>query len=467
MERSRSDVAQPMTTAQWIRPLDPAAGPRYLQIVALIDRAIASGTLRPGDRLPPQRRLAGLLDVDLTTVTRAYAEARHRNLLDAVTGRGSFVSTRKEQSGPLIDLSMNIPPSPNGVRLTELMQRGLGDVLARSNADLLMSYHGGPGMLADRAAGAAWLEPILGRIEPARLLIAPGAQPALVALLSLLAAPGQTILAEPLTYPGLLAAARHCRLRIVPVEADAEGIRPDALEEAVRAHAPRLLCLTPTIQNPTTGTLSRARRDAILAIALAHDLRIIEDDPYSLLAADAPPALAALAPERCYYVGTLSKILTPGLRTAFVVLPPGESLDPLVATLRMLMQMPAPLMTALATHWIRVGAAQDLLAGVRREATARQALAQRLLPESARLHPNGLHIWQPLPPHWDRYRLIEAARQEGLGVTPSDAFSVDGRAPDAVRISLGGVPERVRLAQALETLAAIIRNDRPAHHGVV
>jgi DNA-binding transcriptional MocR family regulator len=460
-------VAQDEPIAGWIARLDPAAGPRYLQIADHITQAVAAGALRPGDRLPPQRRLADLLDVDLTTVTRAYAEARRRNLLDAVTGRGSFVAAQPEPFGPPVDLSMNIPPAPKGVRLAELMQRGMAEVLARSNADLLMTYHVGPGSLSDRAAACAWLQPVLGRIEPQRLIVAPGAQPALVALLSLLARPGEVLLCEPLTYPGLLAAARQRGLTPVPVASDEDGLRPDALEAAIRAQGAKLLCLTPTIQNPTAITMPEARRREIIAIARAQDVTLIEDDPYSLLAHGAPPAIAALAPERTYHVATLSKTLTPGLRTAFVVVPDGASPDALVQALRAITLMTAPLMTALATHWIRVGAAGDLLDGVRREAAARQALARMILPPSGRSHPNGLHVWQPLPAHWDRHRLIEAARREGLGVTPSDAFSVEGRAPDAVRISLGGVPDRARLGEALKTLAAIIGRERVVDHAIV
>jgi DNA-binding transcriptional MocR family regulator len=447
-------------TAQWLRPLNPASGPRYLQIVELIAQAVAKGVLRPGDRLPPQRRLAEQLNVDLTTVTRAYLEARHRNLLDAVTGRGSFVSAREAQTGPAIDLSMNIPPAPRGVRLADLMQRGIVEILASTNVDRLMTYHAGTGSRADRAAGCAWLEPLLGAVEPQRLVVTAGAQPALVALMRWLASPGDVLLVEPLAYPGLLAAARLCGLRPVAVEADAEGLLPEALDRAAQVHAARLLALTPTIQNPTTATMPLARREALLDVVRARGLKVIEDDPYSLLAGDAPPPLAALAPESVYHLATLSKVLTPGLRTAFIVLPPGLDGDGLAGHLRSLTQMPAPLMTALATHWIRIGAAQDLLDGVREEATARQDLARAILPGSIRAHPNGLHVWLPLPPHWDRHRLIETARLQGLGVTPSDVFAAGGVGPDAVRISLGGVPERSRLAEALRLLAAIIDNER-------
>lgn len=447
-------------TAQWLRPLDPASGPRYLQIVELIAQAVAQGVLRPGDRLPPQRRLAEQLNVDLTTVTRAYLEARHRNLLDAVTGRGSFVSAREAQTGPTIDLSMNIPPAPKGVRLADLMQRGIAEILASTNADRLMTYHAGMGARADRAAACAWMEPLLGRIDAQRVVVTAGAQPALVALLRWLAMPGEVLLVEPLAYPGLLAAAHLCGVRAVPVEADAEGILPEALESAARLHGARLLALTPTIQNPTTVTLPESRRKALLAVVRARGLKVIEDDPYSLLAGDAPPPLAVLAPENVFHLATLSKVLTPGLRTAFIVLPPGVDGEELAGHLRSLTQMPAPLMTALATHWIRIGAAQDLLEGVREEAAARQALARAILPGSIQAHARGLHAWMPLPPHWDRYRLIETARLQGLGVTPSDVFAPSGIGPDAVRISLGGVPERSRLAEALRLLAAIVRNER-------
>lgn len=446
----------------WTGRLDPAAGPRYLQIVAQLERAVATGLLRPGDRLPPQRRLAEHLAVDLTTVTRAFGEARERGLIDAVTGRGSFISARQEQEGPPLDLSMTIPPAPKGLRLGELMRRGIAEILARSDADQLMNYHGGAGSLAERAAGAAWLAPLMGMLPPQRVAVVPGAQTGLNALLSLLARPGDTILTEPLTYPGLIGAARQRGLVMSSVASDADGPLPDALDEAAGRHGARLFALTPTLQNPTCTTLPERRRLDLIAVARRRDLVLIEDDPYSLLAGDASAPLAALAPERTWHVATLSKVLTPGLRTAFVVMPEGTDSAPFLAALRATALMPAPLMTALAAHWIRIGAARDLLEGVRREAAERQLLAKDILPETMQSHPHALHVWQPLPPHWERNSLIERARGAGLGVMAADAFSTDGAAPDAIRIALGAIPERARLAEALGLLAALIRGDGEA-----
>lgn len=442
----------------WTSRLDPAAGPRYLQIVAQLERAVATGLLRPGDRLPPQRRLAEYLAVDLTTVTRAFGEARERGLIDAVTGRGSFISARQEQEGPPLDLSMTIPPAPKGLRLGELMQRGIAEILARSDADQLMNYHGGAGSLAERAAGAAWLAPMMGAVQPQRIAVVPGAQTGLNALLSLLARPGDAILMEPLTYPGLIGSARQRGLAMLPVVSDADGPLPDALDEAAHRSGARLFALTPSLQNPTCITIPEGRRRDLVAVARLRDLTLIEDDPYSLLAGNAPAPLAALAPERTWHVATLSKVLTPGLRTAFVVMPEGVDGAPFLAALRAAALMPAPLMTALATHWIRIGAAKDLLEGVRREAAERQSLARAILPTTMQGHPYALHAWQPLPAHWARERLIERAREAGLGVMAADAFSTGGVAPDAIRIALGAIPERARLTEALSLLAGLIRD---------
>ncbi len=100
--------------------------------------------------------------------------------------------------------------------------------------------------------GALWLEPLLGKLPAGRIVVAPGAQAALAAVLSLRARAGDTILAEQLTYPGLISAAAQLGLRVVGVETDGEGPLPQALEAACRLHAPRLVYLLPTMQNPTT-----------------------------------------------------------------------------------------------------------------------------------------------------------------------------------------------------------------------
>ena len=384
-----------------------------------------------------------------------------------MTGRGSFIAPGVEKSGPPIDLGMNIPPPPKGVRLSEAIQRGVSDLLTRSNVDVLMTYHVGPGGKAERSAGGAWLEPLLGKVDPERVVVTPGAQPAILALLKALAGPGATVIAEPLTYPGLIASAAMLNIKIVAAETDDDGVIPDSLERlATKSHS-KVVCLTPTIQNPTTTTMSQKRRAEIVKIMKKLDLKLIEDDPYALLAEDAPRPLAYLAPDNCYYISTVSKVLTPGMRTAFVVLPPGQDGGHLLDALRAAALMPAPLMTALLTHWIQIGVAGDILEGVRAEAKLRQELAAEILPKDMKAHPNGIHVWLPLPRHWECFQLVETMRRKGLGVSASDAFSVSGAAPDAIRISLGGVTERARLAEALRSIRQVLVGESRSRQIVV
>lgn len=443
--------------SEWRPHLIEAEGPLYLQIAAAIEDDVARGRLNPGDRLPSQRVLAETLGIDMTTVTRAYAEGRRRQVLDAVTGRGSFVAARPDKDAAPLDLAMILPPRPRGLALGDLIRRGLDDVLLRSDPDLLMSYHPGAGLEGEKAAGAAWLQPMLGEIAPGRMAVAAGAQPALAAILSILAGPGDTVLCEALTYPGLIAAARALRLDLVGVAMNADGIDPEALDQAARRTGARIVCLIPTMQNPTAATMPAAVRDRLAAVIRRRGLTLIEDDPYAALMPKPLRAIAALAPECSWHVSTLSKCLTPGLRTAFVAAPDEQAAVRLAAALRAFTQSAAPLMVALAAHWIRNGAAAALLAAVRAEAEARQALARRILPPGGIAHHAGLHVWQALPPHWDRKGLITAARALGLGLMPADAFAVDpATAPDAVRLALGAIADRARLKAALATLAALM-----------
>lgn len=443
----------------WLTALAPGGGPLYLQIVDSLANAIAAGRLQAGDRLAPQRAVASRLGVDLTTVTRAYAEARTRGLLAADGPRGSFVAARKVELQALVDLSLNIPPPPTDPDLQELLRNGLSQVLLRADVDLLMTYHLPGGSAADRLAGARWLRPMLGELAPERVAASPGSQAALSALILADTAPGDVLLCEPLVYPGFRAAAAQLGRRVMDVAIDDDGMRPDALEAAVRASGARVVYLNPTIQNPTTVTMPERRRRAIATLATRLDLRIIEDDPYWLLADAAPPPLARLAPERVHYVATLSKCLSPGLRTAFVASPDRERQGAFLAALRAFSLMRAPLTAVLATQWLEDGTAQRLLAGVREEARARQALAAQSLAGSlahANMSREGIHLWLELPSYWTAADFARASRAQGLAITPSDAFASGPSPVNAIRISLGEGRDRKRLSHALARLSGLL-----------
>lgn len=461
---SQLEAIQDDNVPRWLPRLAAQGGPRFLQIADALQAAVADGSLKPGDRLPPQRRLAAQLDIDLTTVTRAYDEARRRQLLEGRGARGTYVAAPKVELTAVLDLSMNTPPPPDGVDFDDLLKQGLSQVLMRTDNDLLMTYHLGGGSDADRKAGATWLEPMFGRLDARQLVVCPGAQAAIAASILALTAPGDVILAEPMRYPGLGAAAAQFGRHVVAVEADRHGMVPEMLEAACARHKPGLVYLNPTLQNPTAVTMPERRRKAIAAVAKRCNVRIVEDDPYWRLAEAAPPPIATFAPDQVVYISTLSKCLTPGLRVAFVLLRDPRERERFLVALRAFALMAAPLTAALATQWILDGSADGLLAGVRGEARLRHRMARTILAGRYSGAGDGLHVWLELPAYWTASQLARAAERAGIAVTPAEAFAMAGECVNAIRISLGSIQDRGQLQAGLQRLSQLLAR-RPESFG--
>ncbi|MFZ6871806.1 PLP-dependent aminotransferase family protein [Undibacterium sp. Di27W] len=440
----------------WLPRLAVHGGPRFLQIADALQAAVAEGSLKPGERLPTQRQLAAQLDVDLTTVTRAYDEARRRNLLEGRGARGTYVTAPKVELNAVLDLSMNTPPPPDGVDFDDMLKQGLSQVLMRADNEQLMTYHLAGGSDSDRQAGARWLAPMFGHVDTQQLVVCPGAQAAIAALILALTEPGDVILAEAMTYPGLRAAATQLGRRIIAVEADQHGMLPEMLEQACRQHQPGLVYLNPTLQNPTAVTMPAHRRKELASIALRCNVRMVEDDPYWLLADTPPSPIATFAPEQVYYISTLSKCLTPGLRVAFVLIRDPQERERFLAALRSFALMGAPLTAALATQWIVDGSAQGLMEGVRKEARLRHWMARDILAGRYSGDGDGLHVWLALPAYWNSAQFARAAESEGITVMPAEAFATGSLSVNAIRISLGGIKDRGRLQAALQRLSHLL-----------
>lgn len=446
----------------WTPTLSDRAGPLYRRIVEVLAADIADGRLRRGQQLPTHRALAAALGLDLSTVTRAYREARSKGLIDAQVGRGTFVAESLAQArrGPppwaLFDLSMNLPPQPLEADLEGRIARGIAMQAKDVGLSAYLTYREAGGITEERAAAAAWLKPRLPSAEAARLLIVPGTQCALAILLSILTEPGDVILTEALTYPGMKAAAAAAKIRLVGVPCDANGILPDALGRLARRHKPRALYLTPTIHNPSAITLPLSRRKEVVRVMRAQGLILIEDDAYGLLEPKAVP-LAALAPERTYFASSVSKCIAPGMRISFLVAPSADVVGALSATLRAAVQMTPPLFAGLVSGWLGDGNADMIIAAIREEAGARQKLAATILKNiDYTARPTGHHLWLPLPGRWTPAEFVGFVRRQGLAIVGSDAFAVNGTGPNAVRVALGAASSRHELASALGLLVSAL-----------
>jgi DNA-binding transcriptional MocR family regulator len=445
--------------SEWAPNLSRLGKPRYLAIADAIAEDISNGKLAPSDRLPPQRKLARRLDIDFTTVARGYVEAQKRGLIESRVGQGTYVrASAKRRHGPMarhpeiVDLSMNLPPEPDDPELLDRMQDGL-EVVGHDLVYLLR-YQGFGGVQADKDAALNWLSRRALVPQQDRLFITPGAHPALLGILGILAKSGETVLSEALTYPGVRSIAAQLGLKLVGLSMDDDGIDPDAFADACQRLKPKALYLNPTLLNPTTHTISTPRRSAIAAVAHRFGCPIVEDDPYGFLPTNGPPPFAALAPDLTWHVGGLAKCLGAGLRIAYVVVPDVRSGWLFASSVRTATVMASPVTIALATRWITDGTADALLAAVRKESIERQKLVTSILPKGTfRTGPAGFHLWMSLPESWTRSAFVGHTRATGIGVVASDAFATDGTPPEAVRICLGGPADRAAVRRALEFMA--------------
>jgi DNA-binding transcriptional MocR family regulator len=451
-------------STEWKPDLTTAGeGPIYLALAEALERDVRTGVLQRGARLPTHRDLARALGVTVGTVTRAYAEAARMGLVGGEVGRGTFVRSgddvdyllRDDSFDGWINLSHNLPLTSG---LDESLRPALEELVRRGDLVDLLSYQVHGGSLEHRRAGAQWLSRQGCEVRPEQVLVTGGAQHGMAVVFSTICNPGEVVLTEALTYPGMKALANLLHLRLYPVAMDEFGLRPDAFEAAARATGAKVLYCMPTLHNPTCAILPAERREKIAEIARARGMAIVEDDSYGFLPPSRPRPLCTYAPEISFYLTSASKSMTPGLRIGFLAAPP-DTLERLTSSLWAITYMASPFMAEVAALCIRNGSAERMVEAKRREARARQELAASILKETTSLSdPHGFHLWLQLPDPWRSEDFASQARQRRVLVTPAEAFVV-GRAPapHAVRVCLGAVASREKLASGLEQLALILR----------
>ena len=450
----------------WLPELDGRKRPVYRAIADAIDDDVQKGALRAGTRLPPHRDLADRLGVTVTTVTRAYTEAARRGLIAGHVGRGTFIRGTAETDddpadGPL-DMSINILMPDREVAVLEkhLFARR---VLPWTQ---LLGYVPPRGHLRHRQAMAAWLSTCGFAADPERIVLTAGAQHAIAVAVTAVTRPGDTLLVEELTYSGARLLAQQMGLKLRGVGMDAEGIRPESLESALRATRARVLYCMPRLQNPTSAVMSEKRRRQLAAVADKHRLVVIEDDTYGFLSPEREP-LAAVLPERTVFITSLSKSLFPGLRLGCAV-PPASLVDRVTSAVWATMINTSPIGADIMSSWIEDGTAARIADWKRHEVAARQQMARRLLNgERVQTLPSSPHIWLHLPVKWDSDAFASHARSRGVAVNAAREFAVSDVQPRGVRLCVGTPRTRAGLEQALNRIVDAVRDRVPASRIVV
>ncbi|MDB6142899.1 MAG: GntR family transcriptional regulator [Pseudomonas sp.] len=444
----------------WTPTLPDTDQPKYLALVDAITQAIESGELKVGERLPPQRRLAWNLGLNPSTTMQAYREAARRHLVSGEVGRGTYVLSgskeatlfRLKQPGErptLIDLSTNVPvtdeDSQDEAFALEMLIKG-------GHAQRLQNYLSADELAFGRAQGAAWLTARGMTVAADNILLCGGAQHGLFMALLSLCQPGEPVLVEAFTAPGIKAACRQLRLPLHGVALDRHGITPEELDRMARATGAKVVVLTPVLQNPTSTIMSPERQLAIAEVVKQHDLLVIEDDVYGALTST--PPLTRLLGERGLLVTSLSKTVAPGLRVGWITAEPSvlEQIDPHAQATHWGI---SPLCLSIASQWINDGTAKRRLTWQTEETTQRWRLAKKILGSALYQSDSpSPHIW--VTSSMPSMALAQACRAAQVDVVPAEVFAVKEHDTHAIRISLCAANNRTQLKVALERVAEII-----------
>lgn len=354
----------------------------------------------------------------------------------------------------------------------------------RDSGPMALQYGEGQGLtsLRERLCEVMAAEGV--SAHPDDLVVTTGGQQGLDLLTKLFCDPGDTIVAEGPSYVGALGAFSTYQAEVFHVPMDADGLIPEALSDALDAldaagRTAKLLYTVPNHQNPAGVSLSETRREQVLELAVTHDLLVVEDNPYGLIdfKGEVRPPLISLAPERVVYVGTLSKIFSPGIRVGWIA-----AQEPIRDKLVLLKEAAdlcqSNLTQAIAERWLasqpwreQIEAFRELY---RERCETMLAELEASFPASCSWRPptGGFFTWVRVPDSVDSGELLPRAISQRVAYVPGRAFYADGGGRNELRLNFSYAScERIRegirrlgelLYDEIELLRAVYGDRGPA-----
>lgn len=420
---------------------------------------ITSGRLPPGTRLLPQRDFADQHGIAASTASRVYAELARRGLTSGEVGRGTYVRPAlatphlalSEPAFAPIDLEMNVPLLPQACAELARVVTGMAQPDALRHA---LKPIGAAATPQARQVAAGFIARGQWQPDASEIFFTGNGRQAIAAAMRALAAPGERIGVEALTYPVVKGIARQLGITLVPLDLDDKGLLPGAVRDAHRAAPLSGIYLQPSLHNPLGCTMDAARRRDIAAVLAQTELIAIEDAIYGFLADDLP--LAACAPDQVIVVDSFSKRIAPGLTLGFAVVPAACG-DRFAQAVRSCGVAAAGFPLALGLQLMADGTATRIGALKRDDAAARQRIAREAFAGLELVgDPRAYHLWLKLPGTWRAETFVAAAARRGIAIAPGSAFAAAaGHAPNAVRIALSA-PAQDDLRPALQRLRRLL-----------
>lgn len=449
----------------------------YVQIAHAIVRDIQRGRLKPGAVLPSTRELAASLDVNRKTVMLAFDELVSQGWIVSQGRRGTFVSSelplsfriaretralpaRMQPSGPAYDLRIratSLVPDVAREAATSFTD-GVPDTRLAPNAALAriqnaamrslghrnsLSYGGQTGAPELRASLADMLGSERGlNVTPDEICVTRGSQMAIYLVAQVLCQPGDTVVMEELSYPPAWEAFRHAGAEVVAAPMDEDGLDPAVLEAICKSRRVAAIYLTPHHQYPTTRLMRMPRRLQLLEIADRFRFAIVEDDYDHEFHFQRKPVLPLAASDdhgRVIYIGSLSKLVAPGLRCGYLV-----ASCPFIREVEKLIL----LIDRCGNPVVEATLAEALGSGIikRHAARALRVYQERLEHVAYRLKEDfgafltfekpvgGLALWTRLKSSLEVDELVVHARNQGVLLVAGTRYSLTGSKIGALRL---------------------------------
>jgi 2-aminoadipate transaminase len=341
--------------------------------------------------------------------------------------------------------------------------------LAATDAARALQYAPTEGMAAVGEAIASVMAAEGTEVDPADVLVTTGGQQVIDLVCKTLIDPGDVIVAEAPTYPGAVPAFSAYQADVVQIAMDDEGMRVDELEETLdrlerEGRRPKFIYTIPNFQNPAGVTLSLPRRRRLVQVAHERELLVLEDNPYGLLRyeGDPLPTLRSLdGGEFVIYLGTFSKILSPGIRLGWAAAP-GPVLEKMNQGKQGTDLCSSSLSQLFVAQYFGDGDWQGYVGSLcdlyrRRRDTMLDALAEHLPREASWTRPQGgLFIWATLPDYIDTTDLLALGLSRNVAFVPGRAAYLDGRGGSSMRLNFSGVSEDA-IREGVRRIGEVVR----------
>lgn len=414
----------------WKPDKDLLKRPVYQSLAALLEQDIANGFLVPGTKLPPQRELADFLDLNFTTITRAYKLAESRGLIYAVTGSGTFVAPNAARSVTitadhrenLIDLAFVASFEQTNTLVTDAIK----SVTDKRYVDQLLNYQDPTGIPHQKAAALNWMDRFGIQTSPENVAIVSGAQNALAVVMAALFEPGSKIATDQFTYANFIELARISHVQLVPIPGDAAGMSPGELDRLCRLTAIQGIFLMPSCCNPTTVMMTEERKHELADVIRKHGLVLIEDDIHAFLTADIIPGygqpLFSMLPDQTVYICGTSKSICSGLRVAYMAFADAFR-DKIIQAVFNINVKTSSFDAEVITELITSGQVQQIVLEKKRLAEEANKIYRRYFSfDPTTEHPLSFYRWLQIPGHHSATQLESDLKERGVRVFHSDRF---------------------------------------------